>query len=108
MKYIWTTEDIVCGRIVCKPKGDPNTTENGWDAKWAHKIGFLAGGNPENPDAKGEAREDYILIAMTDGMVCKPKTKAAIAKFLNSEKMIPMPHSRLLAMMEHLRDVYET
>lgn len=108
MKYKWTEDDVICGRIVCKPIATSNGSEDGWSAKWTHKIGFLAGGNPKKPDAQGKERCDYVLIAMTDGMICSCKTKSGVVVWLNGEGMIPMPHKRLLAVMEYLRDVYES
>ena len=94
MKYIWTEEDIICGRFVCKPIKDGKV--EGWQAKWTHKIGYYGGGNKS------------CLIAMTDGSVSlRDESPANIADFLNENQMIPMPHNRLIETMEYLRDCYE-
>jgi len=62
MEYIWTEKDVICGRIVCKVPHD-NFKVDGWTAKWTFKIGFDA--------TKKPAEGRYLLLAMTDGMVCK-------------------------------------
>jgi len=102
MKYTWTKDDIIAGRVVCKPPeyhGFTNQTwvANGSTAKWVYKIGFVAGVGT------------LCLIALTDGMVCSmDKSDEQMAEHLNNDGVIPCPHSRLLAVMEFLRDCYET
>ena len=119
MKFIWTPEDIICGRIVCK-KPYESGMDKGWYAKHTYKIGWLAGGNSEkdytipkglNSEQREEYlnnnRADYCLIAMTDGMIGLPKTKIEIVTWLNAGEMRPAPHSHVMEIMEYLRNCYE-
>jgi hypothetical protein len=96
MQYIWTKEDIICGRIVCKP-WKSNKPIDGWSAKWTFKLGFYGGDNK------------CCLIAMTDGMISmRDRSMAEIAEFLTENGMMPMPHKRFIATMDYLRDCYES
>ncbi len=99
MKYIWEEKDVVCGIFVYKPicnvNKDRSWTPDRWTAKWTHKIGFIGG------SSKGT-----VLISMTDGMVGTQKTPAEMAEYLNNTELIPMPHNRLIKMMNYLRDSY--
>ena len=67
MKTIWEPEDVVVGRIVCKPlqKGERAFKPSGWTAKWTYKVGFVGGGGDAN----------YVLICLCDGMVGQPQAK---------------------------------
>jgi hypothetical protein len=98
MKTIWEPNDVVVGRIVCKPlQGkERHFKPTGWTAKWTYKIGFVNGGGAQN----------YTLICMCDGMVGRPHTQAELADALNRDKLILMPHGWLMATMEFLRDAY--
>ena len=91
MKYTWQPEDIMCGRIVCRPEHEFSDRKSiierqfkpsSWTANWTYKIGWLAGGNPQREyhPIKGNTgkereeyvekhRADYCAIAMTDGMI---------------------------------------
>lgn len=108
MKFTWQPEDIICGRIVCKAEHATSNRKNrlerifepdGWTAKWTHKIGY---------SFSGKEGDKFHLIAMTDGLVGSIKTAEEMAKHLNSEGMIPMPHFWLIKTMEFLRDAYES
>ena len=98
MKYTWEAKDITAGRFVCKSKAAGGDVLNGWSAKWTDKIGFV----PEN------GANQYCLISMTDGLVCGKYTKAELAKWLNENEMMPMPHEWLIKTIEFMRDHYET
>jgi hypothetical protein len=104
MKYTWTKNDIITGRVVCKSPEYHGFTNKTWVAncgttKWVYKIGFTNSGGEGN----------LCLVALTDGMVCSTgKTQEQMAEKLNYDDMIPCPHSRLIAVMDFLRDCYET
>jgi hypothetical protein len=100
MKYTWSEEDIVAGRIVCREER-PTGEVCGWTAKWTFKIGF----GYSKDDTPGA---EYSLLAMTDGMIGRMRTKKDLASYLNQHGMIPMPHNWLIATMNYLRDCYET
>lgn len=117
MKFTWENSDIICGRYICKsehanserPKAKDRTFHgNSFTASVTYKIGYLAAGNPLFPDTSGDARKDFVLIAITDGMIGLPMTKRELVDDLNERQMIPMPHDWLVKTIEHLRDAYET
>lgn len=96
MKFIWEESDIICGRIVGKDTQlDYEVCGN--SAKHTHKIGF---------NATLPSKKNYILIAMTDGMVGKGRTGREMADYLNKSQYAPMPHKQFMKTMEWLRDIY--
>jgi hypothetical protein len=104
MKFTWEEHDIIAGRTVCKPSANSTKkllertfTPDGWTAKWTQKIGY-------NP-ALGAKK--YVLIAITDGMITKPRTAKELAAALNEDGLIPMPHSWLIKTLDYLKDHYE-
>lgn len=108
MKIIWTADDIICGRIICKAEHEFSNRKNilerqfkpnGWTSKWTYKIGYSFG---------GKEKEKFHLLSMTDGLVGSIKTAEEMAKYLNKEKMIPMPYKWLMATMEYLRELNES
>ena len=115
MKFTWEASDIVCGRIICKPNPRKGLfTPCGWTAKHTYKIGWLAGGNPMQVvdfklkiEDRIKVRQDYCLIAMTDGMIGNPHTKQELADQLNTYELSPMPHEWFLATVDYLRDLNE-
>lgn len=96
MKYIWSKDDIIVGRIVCKNIDFQKNLDILYLATTTYKIGYVAGDE-----------DRYVLLAMTDGMVGKTHTKEALATALNDDDMVPMPHKKLLEVIKKLRDVYE-
>lgn len=101
MKYTWTEEDIVCGKIVCKPRNIKNP-DLGWHSKWTYKIGYVKGSSTFNK----KYGSGVVIIALSDGMVSGPMTQEEMAKYLTMENMMPMPHAWLLEVIDYLRDVY--
>ncbi len=98
MKHVWSADDIIVGRIVCKPRDKKTTKACGWSAKWTLKIGYL----PSN-----DSGSNYVTIAMTDGMVCGPHSAKEMADMFNKDEMIPMPHKWLQETIDYLRDMFE-
>lgn len=80
MKHTWSIDDVEVGMLVCKPPGKAGASD-GWFAKWSYKVGWLMG---------MDGAANYVLIAMSDGMVHLPRTKAAIQRWLIEEGMVPM------------------
>ncbi len=102
MRYIWTEEDIICGRYVCEQPRPNRTFDVEHGANKTYKIGFIDGsGTKIHGDGGGVA-----LISMTDGMVGDGKTKKEMVATLNSLKMMPMPVTWLVKVIMHLRDNY--
>lgn len=115
MKFHWETKDVIPGRIVCKPRRHRKMKAmyepDGWSAKWTCKIGFQCGAHVPISYKGDDGRyhsDHYCLIAMTDGMTGPCRSKADIAKWLNDNGMIPMPHEWLMKTIEFLKDAYQT
>jgi hypothetical protein len=107
MQFIWTESDIICGRIICMPRTNPNSSL-GWRAKWTYKIGYV-GGSGSYAKAAGDLPASGIcLIAMADGMVTHARSAKEMAEHLNKQGFIPCPHAYLLEIINFLRDSYET
>lgn len=101
MKYVWSQEDIIPGRIVCKPpshQGNKDFIPCANSAKWTYKIGYCGG---------AEANEKYVLICMADGSIRKGTSKENIATELNVDGLMPMPHPWFIKQMEWQRDCYD-
>lgn len=98
MKTTWEPDDVIPGRIVCKPlqKGERSFKPSGWTAKWTFKIGFVNGGGADS----------NVLVCLSDGMVGHAHTAADLAATLNKEGLILMPHAWLIDTMRFLRDAF--
>ena len=90
MKYVWQEEDIKCGQLVCLERGDNPAS---YIASCLFKIGFVASlDKPRN----------LCLIALSDGMVLQPMTKAEVVIYLNQDKYRPAPILWVLDAMKFL------
>jgi len=69
----------------------------GWKAKWTYKIGWIT---------PAESNKEFVLIAMTDGMIGKGMTKNELTDRLNRDGMIPAPHKHMLDVIELTRGCY--
>lgn len=99
MKFTWTEDDIVCGRVVCKTyTKELPFTPNGNSAKWTHKIGWISSVSSKN---------NLVLIALTDGMVCGTYTAPELISRLNDCEYQPMPWKWHVQIVEWLEDSYD-
>ena len=98
MKYIWSATDVRPGRCVCKSESSAKEDIN-WHAKWTYKIGWIC-----QNDAAGKS---LVTICLVDGMTSKTKSAQEIADWLNKEEMMPMPHKRLIEVMNSIRETLE-
>lgn len=97
MKIKWEEEDIIPGRYIVKP-----TDSGKLCCTRAYKIGYCQFmREPLETSVSDSAR--YSLIAITDGMVGKPKTKREIADSLTESGALPLATDHLKDMIESLR-----
>ncbi len=97
MKYIWEPDDIECGLILCKSHTAQRQTLDGWDAKHTYMIGYLAGepsGARLDINGKERKRDNFILIALCDGMTTGIKTRDDICRWATESEMMKMPKEK--------------
>lgn len=96
--YLWKPSDIIAGRVVCKPSKF-KFDANGWTAKHTYKIGWHAGSDFR--------KNEYALVALTDGMICKSENVEELVKRLNEGGFVPMKHKWMMKVMDYLKGCYD-
>lgn len=79
-------DDIQVGMLVCRPPSSAGPAD-GWFAKWFHKIGYRTA---------AVDGVNFVLIAMSDGLVGRTKTAEEVAQWLNENAMVPMREEWLI------------
>jgi hypothetical protein len=90
MKVTWEEKDILVGRYITYPSDSGKLCTSR-----TFKIGYY-------PNAEEDGTCRYCLIAITDGMICRAKTKAELAASLTNQGAVPISTDHLVEMVKML------